>query len=131
VTVIKGDDGSEMAKFNLNINYILFYKKVSYVIRYSMDKPKRLSWTWVEGDAKDVTGSWDLMPVDDGEKTIALHRMYSDLKGSSFIARYILTRQPALEMAVQSLLPLTPLLPIFPQFFNISQEFAPKPFPHG
>jgi len=102
VTVIKGDDGGDMAKFNLNINYILFYKRVSYVIKYVMEKPKRLSWTWVKGDAKDVTGSWDLIPIDGGEKTLALHRMYTDLKGSSVIARYILTRQPALEMAVQA-----------------------------
>lgn len=102
VTAIGEDQGGELVKFNLNINYILFSKRVSYVIRHIKEKPKRLSWTWVEGDAKDVTGSWDLIPIDGGKKTLALHRMYSDLRGSSFIARYVLSRQPALEMAIQA-----------------------------
>lgn len=100
-SVVGEDHGGTLVRFNLKVNYILYSKRLSYVFRHVPDKPRTLSWTWVEGDAKDTEGSWDLIPVSGGGSTLALYRLYSDLKGSSVFARYILTRQPSFEMAIQ------------------------------
>ena len=54
------------------------------------------------GDISENYGSWELISSRDGEGTLALYRLYSDLKGGSAIARYILSKQPALEIALRT-----------------------------
>lgn len=37
-------------------------REVRYVLRYHLDRPRRITWDYVEGDAKDVDGEYRLEP---------------------------------------------------------------------
>lgn len=40
-------------------------RDVRYVLRYRFDPPRRLWWEYVEGDARDVTGDFELEDLGD------------------------------------------------------------------
>lgn len=41
-------------------------REVRYVLRHHFDVPRRISWDYVEGDAKDVDGEWRFEDAGDG-----------------------------------------------------------------
>ena len=41
-------------------------REVRYVLRYRFERPHRLWWDYVEGDARDVTGAFELEDLGDG-----------------------------------------------------------------
>jgi uncharacterized membrane protein len=47
-------------------------RKVEYVVRYSYDLPKRLSWEQVSGDLKENTGTYTFLPRDDGATDVTV-----------------------------------------------------------
>lgn len=71
-----------------------------YVLKYKLNKPKRVDIGWVEGDVKNVAGYWELIPVDGGKKTIAIYVITSDLSSASPIVGAALKEQPATMMAI-------------------------------
>jgi uncharacterized membrane protein len=47
-------------------------RKVEYVVRYSYDLPKALSWEQVSGDLKENTGKYTFAPRDDGSTDVTV-----------------------------------------------------------
>jgi uncharacterized membrane protein len=47
-------------------------RKVEYVVRYSYDLPKKLSWEQVSGDLKENTGVYTFEPRDDGSTAVTV-----------------------------------------------------------
>jgi ribosome-associated toxin RatA of RatAB toxin-antitoxin module len=41
-------------------------REVRYVLRYHFDRPRRITWDYVEGDAKDVDGEYRFDSAGDG-----------------------------------------------------------------
>jgi len=41
-------------------------REVRYILRHHLDAPRRISWDYVEGDAKDVEGEWRFEDAGDG-----------------------------------------------------------------
>jgi len=48
-------------------------RKIKAHVRFSYEKPTRLSWTQEKGDMKSVDGAWELEDLDNGrtDKTLA------------------------------------------------------------
>jgi len=100
--LLSEDHEAQLTQLDLKINFVLFSRRHSLVLKNVMDKPRRLSSSWVKGDAQGTASTWDLFPVNGGKETLAVHRYYSDLMSTSFIARYILSRQPAFDVAFKA-----------------------------
>ena len=47
-------------------------RKVEYIVRYSYDLPRRLSWSQVSGDLKENTGVYTFAPRDDGKTDVTV-----------------------------------------------------------
>ena len=45
-------------------------REVRYVLRHHLDAPRRISWDYVEGDAKDVDGEWRFEDAGDGRTRV-------------------------------------------------------------
>jgi ribosome-associated toxin RatA of RatAB toxin-antitoxin module len=45
-------------------------REVRYVLRHHFDAPRRISWDYVEGDAKDVDGEWRFEDAGDGRTRV-------------------------------------------------------------
>lgn len=56
----------------IDVHYqIEMIKKIRYSIRMKEEKPRRLSWTYIEGEVmKDNKGSWLLEPAGEGETQV-------------------------------------------------------------
>jgi uncharacterized membrane protein len=54
-----------------------FVKKTRTMISYEYDGPERMTWKQEQGDAKWLTGSWELTALDDG-RTRAVYSLQTD-----------------------------------------------------
>jgi hypothetical protein len=52
-------------------------KRLTSVLSYSYEAPRRISWTQTEGDLKSVVGSWELEDLG-GDRTRATYRLKVD-----------------------------------------------------
>ena len=68
------EDGSDpVVEFRIDAKV----KTVRYVLRYHPEPPSRLSWEYVEGDVRSVSGSYELEDLGDGT-TRATYRLAID-----------------------------------------------------
>ena len=74
--VLKKDKSGKAKKVELKIS--LLGKDIRYVLDYQYDEKKHLlSWTYVEGDVRDIKGSYKFETIDKG-KTLATFSTYVD-----------------------------------------------------
>ena len=52
-------------------------REITYRLRYAYDEPSRMSWTYVEGDMKDVNGEYRFEPLGGG-RTRVTFRLHVD-----------------------------------------------------
>lgn len=71
-----------------------------YTLKVTKHKPDKVTIEWVSGKVKDVSGYWELIPVDGGKKTIVVYGITSNLQSASPIAATALKNQPATETAI-------------------------------
>lgn len=62
-----------------------------YVVALTEDKPHRIDWYRESGSLKEVTGSWQLEPVESGEKTKTVYSIFID--GGMFLPAWLLAPQ--------------------------------------
>jgi uncharacterized membrane protein len=48
-------------------------RQFTYTLRYSYERPERISWDYVEGDVEHVEGEFRLEPLAGGERTRATY----------------------------------------------------------
>ena len=75
-------------------------KEVRYVLRYHYDRPSRIWFDYVEGDAKTVAGGFTLAPAGDGATRVT-YQLDVDA-GGAFVPGKV--KQALAEQAVQSTL---------------------------
>lgn len=98
---IEKGTNTEKVRFTVSVLKLgLIDINTKYVLKYKMDKPRRLDIGWVEGDVKNVAGFWELFPVEGGKKTVAIYVITSDLGSASPIVGAALKEQPATVMAI-------------------------------
>lgn len=90
--------------FNLDIDYALLKVPLKYVLNYKFTPPTGLSWKWAEGDVPSQQGSWTLVPLEGGKKTLAFLRATEDLKTLPGLGgtglRSAIGAEPTIEPAV-------------------------------
>ncbi len=55
-------------------------REVRYVLRHRLERPESITWDYVEGDAKDVDGSWRFEDAGEG-RTRCTYRISFDVGG--------------------------------------------------
>lgn len=55
-------------------------REVRYVLRHRLERPESITWDYVEGDAKDVDGSWRFEDAGEG-RTRCTYRVSFDVGG--------------------------------------------------
>ena len=89
-------------KIILKFKFSIISTKVKYTLRHWLKEKNRIMvWNLVKGDMKIDKGQWTLIPVNDGKQTIALYSVYADLKTMGGIVKFVLKREPKLELAMQ------------------------------
>lgn len=53
-------------------------RTLRYRLRYAYEPPHRVSWVYVDGDVKDVTGEYRFEPLDGGGRTRATYALQVD-----------------------------------------------------
>jgi ribosome-associated toxin RatA of RatAB toxin-antitoxin module len=53
-------------------------RELRYRLRYKHEPPHRMSWTYVEGDVKNIEGEYVFEPLDGGSRTRATFRLDVD-----------------------------------------------------
>ncbi len=98
---LKRDGNTVDVRFEISVlKMSLINIKAKYTLHYNLEPPRRANIHWVEGDVKNVEGYWELYPVADGKKTVAIYAITSDLASVNPIVGGALARQPATVMAI-------------------------------
>jgi ribosome-associated toxin RatA of RatAB toxin-antitoxin module len=53
-------------------------RELRYRLRYKHEPPRRMSWTYVKGDVKNIEGEYVFEPLDGGSRTRATFRLDVD-----------------------------------------------------
>ncbi len=85
-----------------DVKFVLFSARPKYVLEYRFLKPERITWTAIKGDKYVVNGSWELFPIEGGEKTLACYRNTYDVSSLGFMVRTIMKVIPEGQLAVNS-----------------------------
>ena len=89
-------------KIVLKFKFSIISTKIKYTLRHWLKEKNRIMvWNIISGDMKINKGQWTLIPVEDGKKTIALYSVYADLKTMGGLVKFVLKREPKLELAMQ------------------------------
>jgi ribosome-associated toxin RatA of RatAB toxin-antitoxin module len=103
VEVLEKTESGMLARFKWEISLVLTFE-ADYVLRYELDRPRRLTWRNVpgEGNVEGMEGSWDLIPLDNGKRTLAVFRNTFDLESLGWVMRALLKIEPTFELAIQA-----------------------------
>jgi ribosome-associated toxin RatA of RatAB toxin-antitoxin module len=82
--VLDREADSTVVEFSVKV-----IKVFTYTLRFTQIPPKELSWTYVGGDFRDVTGSWRIESLEEG-KSRATYTVNVD--GGFFIPKSITTQ---------------------------------------
>jgi ribosome-associated toxin RatA of RatAB toxin-antitoxin module len=67
-TVVERGEGWEVLQHRVRISSLL--PQVTYRFRATYHRPERIGFVRVSGDLKAMEGSWTLVPVEDGRRTV-------------------------------------------------------------
>jgi ribosome-associated toxin RatA of RatAB toxin-antitoxin module len=82
-TVLSAGDGTWDVQFAVKI-----VRRFQYTLRLVQESPTRMRWSMLEGSFKVNKGGWELIPLDDGERTRAVYTI--DLQVGMFVPGNIL-----------------------------------------
>lgn len=86
----------------IKIHFSLFSTSVKYQERVTWNAPQSIDVLFNGGDLKTGGGSWRMVPLDGGKRTLAFYSTMSDLRSTSMITRQLLKDQPSMESAIQA-----------------------------
>ena len=102
--VIERSDTSARVAFRLAIDYAILKIPLKYELVYKLKAPGQIQWKWASGDLPSQVGSWTLLPLDEGNRTLGLFRLTEDLKTLPGIAgaglRSSIQNNPYVEPAI-------------------------------
>jgi ribosome-associated toxin RatA of RatAB toxin-antitoxin module len=103
VKVLKRDDREMTARFEWEIYLVLTFN-AEYTLQYKLDRPRGMTWHSIpgEGNVEGMRGSWDLIPLENGTRTLAIFRNTFDLRSLGFLMRALLRIESTFELAIQA-----------------------------
>lgn len=85
----------------LKFHFSVISTSVAYTQRVTTSPPDKVDFKFVGGELKVGGGSWRLVPLDGGKKTLAFYSTISDLRAMGYFTRTLLKEQPSMETAIQ------------------------------
>ena len=61
-----------------DVKWIWFFPKLTYVFRAHYEQNRRIDFTRLEGDLREMKGSWRLTPMGDGHQTLLRYSVFLD-----------------------------------------------------
>ncbi len=103
VDLIERSESGIKARFEWEVNLVLTFTG-DYILHYELEKPRRITWRSVPGSGsiEGMHGSWDLLPLEGGKKTLALFRNTFDLESLGLLMKALLRIEPTFELAIQA-----------------------------
>lgn len=102
IEILEMKEERALVEFKHDVKFIVFSARPKYVLEYRFLKPERIAWTAIKGDKYVVNGSWELFPIEGGEKTLACYRNTYDVSTLGFLVRAIMRVIPEGQLAVNS-----------------------------
>lgn len=72
------DSGKNWEIIRHDVKWIWFLPKISYVFRAEYQKNRHIDFERIDGDLRDVKGSWHLYPLNKGRQTAVSYGVYID-----------------------------------------------------
>jgi ribosome-associated toxin RatA of RatAB toxin-antitoxin module len=72
------DSGENWEIIRHDVKWVWFFPRLSYVFRAQYQPIRKIDFTRIDGDLRDMQGSWRLIPVGDGGRTLVRYRVYLD-----------------------------------------------------
>jgi uncharacterized membrane protein len=65
--------------------------KFDYIVEVTENEPTHIGWHRIAGSLKEITGSWELQPIEDNRATLTTYRIFLD--GGFFLPPWLLRLQ--------------------------------------
>ncbi|UCD86064.1 MAG: hypothetical protein JSU92_07690 [Deltaproteobacteria bacterium] len=104
IKVLERDKEKARVEYKYDINIVFFSSKIKYQLEHRYHEPGRITWTNIKGNRYVQSGSWELYPLNDGKKTLALYQIHYDTSKLGFLPKLILKVIPEGKLAVNSYL---------------------------
>jgi ribosome-associated toxin RatA of RatAB toxin-antitoxin module len=103
VELLERNDCQMRARFEWEVNLVLTFRG-DYVLEYDLDRPHRITWQSIPGmgSIQGMRGSWNLIPLQGGARTLAVFRNTFELKSLGFLMKALLRIEPTFELAIQA-----------------------------
>ncbi len=88
--------------YKVEFKFSILSEHANYTLEQVLDPPRSITWTRIAGNLDTVDGSWKLIPIDNGNKTIGFYRVYTDISSLGFLIKYMLEKQPVLNTAIST-----------------------------
>jgi ribosome-associated toxin RatA of RatAB toxin-antitoxin module len=102
VKVLQKNGNVWIVRYKVEFTFSIFTQHANYTLKQVLDPPYTITWTRIAGNLAKEEGSWKLISIDDGKKTIGFYRVYSDIGSLGFLIKYMLERQPVLSTAIST-----------------------------
>lgn len=90
--------------FHYQIKLPIYTRKIHCQMSVEFTPGKKISWKHLRGDQYTADGSWELIPLAGGTKTLAILRNRYSFSSMGTIADYVLKSVPDAPVAVKSIL---------------------------
>ncbi len=100
VKILQKNGNVWIVRYKAEFTFSIFTQHADYTLKQVLDPPNNITWTRIEGNIDKEEGSWKLIPIDNGEKTIGFYRVFSDISSLGFLIRCMLEKQPVLNTAI-------------------------------
>ncbi|MCL5277062.1 MAG: SRPBCC family protein, partial [Deltaproteobacteria bacterium] len=102
VRVTKKQGNTWFVSYKIMFKFSIIVEHANYTLKQVLDPPKSITWSRAAGNLSKVEGSWRLISIDNGEKTIGFYREYTDISSLGFLVKYMLEKQPVLNTAIST-----------------------------
>ncbi|HVO30906.1 MAG TPA: SRPBCC family protein [bacterium] len=88
-------------QLGLKFKFSVISTSMKYTERVTWSAPERITFQFIEGDLTKGGGSYRMLPIDGGSRTLLFYSTISDLRSTGFLTRTLIKEQPPMEAAIQ------------------------------
>lgn len=98
------NDSTGELDLHFQIKLPIYTRKIHNQMAVEFTPNKKISWKHLRGDQYTADGSWELIPLEGGTKTLGILRNRYSFSSMGTIADYVLKSIPDAPVAVKSIL---------------------------
>ncbi len=100
VKIVQKNGNIWLVSYKIEFKFSIISEHANYTLKQVLYPPKSITWTRIKGNLDKLEGSWHLVSVENGKKTIGFYRVYTDISSLGFLVRLLLEKQPLLNTAI-------------------------------